>query len=590
MKSILLSLLTTCLLTAGVCAGSPDQASATQWWDIPYPVRFDHSRLTQEQPVVSVSGKAFVTADGAPFVFRGVNIGDPDKLVFQGHWQRGLFEEVQRWGANTIRLPVHPAGWRKRGPDWYFARIDEAVQWANALGIYLVIDWHSIGNLQAQQFQHPMYVTSEVETATFWRGIAHRYKDVPTVAVYELFNEPTDNYIGSGSGSLGKADWDGWRGMLESLIDLIRVYDPTVPVLVGGFNWAYDLGPVADRPLRREGVAYAIHAYPQKTRPADETQQAQFELWQDQWGWVADRYPLFASEIGWVSEQGYGAHVPVIDNQGNYGPNLVQFMEARGISWTVWNFDVDWAPTMIADWDFTPTEQGRFFRYVMQRLRGGSLPLSVLPAPRVSEYPWMSIDRWREMHTEDVVVASNGGVDLLFLGDSITEGWPADLWESNFSRYRPANFGIGGDRTENLLWRLQNGAVGHLDPRVVLLMVGVNNLGLRGDSAQDVATGVQAVIEQARVSFPAARIVLLGILPYGQRGGTPERQRVIEVNGLLAGLAADPRVEYHDIGAAFLEPDGSISPAVMADFLHPTSEGYERFARELEPLLRAAFK
>ena len=590
MKTILSIILAACLLVTGVHAGSPEEATASRWWDIPYPSHFDRSLLTREQPFISVSGKSFVTADGTPFVFRGVNIGDPDKLEVQGKWTQGLFEETQRWGANTIRLPIHPVAWRQRGADWYFARIDEAVEWANALGMYLVIDWHSIGNLQAQQFQHPMYATSKVETATFWRGIAHRYKDVPTLAVYELFNEPTDNYIGTGSGSLGKADWDGWREILESLIDLIRVYDPNTVMLVGGFNWAYDLGPVADRPVRRESVAYAIHVYPQKAQPADRTQQALFGLWQKQWGWVADSYPVFASEIGWVDEDGYNPHVPVIDNDGSYGPNLVQFMEARGISWTVWNFDPDWAPTMIADWSFTPTPQGRFFRYVMGHLRDGAMPLSVLPAPRVTEYPWMSIDRWRSMHAEDVTLAREDDVDLLFLGDSITEGWPGDIWEAHFSRYRPANFGIGGDRTENLLWRLWNGAEGQLDPRVVVLMIGVNNLGLRGDPAEDVFHGVQAVVSEVKTAFPEARVALLGILPYGQQADTADRKRVIEINALLASLAEDPAVEFHDFGEAFLQPDGSIAPEVMADFLHPTEQGYEIFARQLDPILQAAFE
>jgi lysophospholipase L1-like esterase len=218
------------------------------------------------------------------------------------------------------------------------------------------------------------------------------------------------------------------------------------------------------------------------------------------------------------------------------------------------------------------------------------MPLSVLPAPRGDEYSWMSMARWRALHAEDRAIAGAGGVDLLLLGDSITEGWPADVWESRFSRYRAANFGIGGDRTENLLWRLQNGAAGQLDPRVVVVMIGVNNFGLRGDSPREVYLGVEAVVEEAQSAFAGARIVLLGILPHGQLPNTAERQSVAETNALLAGLAGDPRVDFHDIGAAFLQPDGTISADVMADFLHPTASGYALFARELEPIVRAAFE
>jgi lysophospholipase L1-like esterase len=244
---------------------------------------------------------------------------------------------------------------------------------------------------------------------------------------------------------------------------------------------------------------------------------------------------------------------------------------------------------MIADWDYTPTEQGRFFRYVMQRLRDGALPLSVLPAPRLTEYPWMSMDRWRALHAEDLSVAERGGVDLLFLGDSITEGWPDFAWTAAFANL-PANFGIGGDRTENLLWRLQNGAVGGLTPRVVVVMIGVNNIG-REDSAEEIYTGVEAVIEETKAVFGKAHIVLLGILPYGTDGADSlDRRRVGEINRLLAGLADDPRVEFHDIGAAFLLEDGTIPQALMADYLHPTDQGYEVFADQLRPILEPLFR
>jgi lysophospholipase L1-like esterase len=558
-----------------------NQASEARWWDIPYPDRFDSSRLSRDQELISVSGNGFVTGSGASFIFRGVNIADPGKLTVDGGWNRRLFEEIHEWGANTIRIPVHPLSWRKHGADWYFDRIDEAVIWANSLGMYLVIDWHSIGNLETGLFQHPQYETSKIETLNFWKSIAHRYKDVPTTAVYEFFNEPTDNFIGAGAGSLGTLSWEQWRETLESLVDLVQVYDPTVISLVGGLNWAYDLGPVAELPVRREGVAYAAHAYPQKAKPDMHTKTAFFELWQEQWAYVAETYPIIATEIGWVREDGYNAHIPVINNDGSYGPNIIEFMRERGISWTAWCFDPDWSPTLISDWDFTPTEQGRFFKDIMQRERDGTLTLSVLPSPRVAEYSWMSIARWQEMHAEDIEVAENGRAEVLFLGDSITEGWPDEYLVD----FKAANFGIGGDMTQNLLWRLRNGAAGRLDPEVVVVMIGVNNFGFSADGPQEVFLGVRANIAQVKSSFPDARIVLLGILPYGEQADTPERLEVIETNARLAGLAVDPRVEFHDIGPAFLESDGSISTEIMADFLHPTEKGYALFARELEPIL-----
>ena len=364
-----------------VAVWDAEQKSHREWWTIPYPSRFDHGLLSKEQSRIKVVGNHFEDAGGEVFVFRGMNIADPDKLAYQGNWNRRLFEELHDWGANHVRLPVHPIAWRQRGANWYFERIDEAVSWANELDMYLIIDWHSIGNLETEMFQHPQYVTDMAETMNFWKSIAYRYKDVPTVAVYELFNEPTDNFIGSGDGSLGKAGWEDWRETLETLIDLVNIYDPSTIPLVAGFDWAYDLGPIAETPVRREGIAYAVHPYPQKSNPGVNTREAFHNAWQNAWGYVAEKYPVMATELGWVREDGHGAHIPVINNDGTYGPNIVSFMEERGISWSGWVFDAEWSPTMISDWDFTPTEQGRFFKQVMSALREGTVPESILSAP-----------------------------------------------------------------------------------------------------------------------------------------------------------------------------------------------------------------
>lgn len=341
-----------------------EQASASEWWNIPYPNRFDTSVL-KDQDFLSVKGNVVVDESGNIFTLRGMNIADPAKLAYNNTWNKGLFEEAKRWGANTIRFPVHPLSWRLKGKEWYLDRLDEAVKWSNDLGLYLIVDWHSIGNLHAEMFQHPMYVTSLVETSNFWKDIAFRYKNVPTIAVYEVFNEPTYDYIGNGVNSLGGVTWVEWRNILESLIDIIYAYDENIIPLVAGFNWAYGLEQAAADPIRREGIAYAVHPYPQKGRSNKDANVsiAEFKTqWQKQWGFAVQKYPLMATELGFVKEDGLGAHVPVIHNGNTYGPAIIEFMKERNVSWTAWVFDPDWAPTMIKDWDYTPTEQGIFFK------------------------------------------------------------------------------------------------------------------------------------------------------------------------------------------------------------------------------------
>jgi aryl-phospho-beta-D-glucosidase BglC (GH1 family) len=325
-----------------------------EWWNEPYPQGFDAKQLLNQQSEIKVQGKHLVDNAGNTVVLRGVNIGDPDKLAKQGRWDKKVFAGAQSFGANLVRLPIHPTAWRSRGAAEYLKLIDQAVIWANELNLYLIVDWHSMGNITKDLYFHPMYVTSPQETREFWRTIASRYAGIPTIAVYELFNEPTIN-----SGKLGEVDWNEWKHFNEELISIIQAHDKNIISLVAGFNWAYDLSKVKDAPIQREQVAYAIHPYPQKVKDAPLA-----ETWEKQWGYLADTYPIMATELGWMREGEKGAHVPVI-NDGSYGPIIGQYLEKKGMSYAIWCFDPDWPPQMISDWNFTPTEQGKFFKEYM---------------------------------------------------------------------------------------------------------------------------------------------------------------------------------------------------------------------------------
>lgn len=357
-RNFLLAMLMTILVSTSVSHATEE--TGEHWWQQAYPQPFDLKRLSKKQSFISVKGNQLVNEQGQPFLLKGVNIADPDKLIKQSQWRKGLFQEIKDWGANVIRLPIHPVAWRSRGEKDYLAVIDQAVEWANQLDLYLIVDWHSIGYLPTEQFQHEMYDTTIKETRAFWKTIAFRYQNVPTIAVYELFNEPTD--LG---GKAGQANWQDWKQLNEELIDIIYAHDKNVIPLVAGFNWAYDLRPLRTAPVEREGVAYAVHPYPQKAKPEVKSKENFFALWEEVWGFAAQDYPLIATELGWVDENGYGAHIPVI-NDGSYGPHIVEFMAMKNISYTVWVFDPDWSPTMINNWQFEPSEQGAFFKQVLK--------------------------------------------------------------------------------------------------------------------------------------------------------------------------------------------------------------------------------
>lgn len=334
-----------------------NNTKSSEWWNTPYPQTFPTERLKNVISPIHVKGNQFVDNNGKLLIFRGVNIADPDKLASTGKWKKSLLAEVKNWGANIVRIPVHPSAWQKRGNEGYFKLLDQAVIWANELNLYVIIDWHSIGNLDTELFQHPMYNTTLKETRDFWRQVAFRYQGVPTLAIYEIFNEPTLY-----NGQLGDISWDHWREINESIINIIYAHDTQVIPLVTGFNWAYDLREVKTKPIRASGIAYAAHPYPTKTKkPIDQKPLD----WEATWGYVADTYPMIATEIGWMRADLPGAHEPVIDD-GRYGPAIIGYLDSKGISWTAWCFDPDWPPQMISDWKYTPTEQGEFFRNVMR--------------------------------------------------------------------------------------------------------------------------------------------------------------------------------------------------------------------------------
>jgi len=315
------------------------------------------ARAVAQLSQISVKGNHFVTADGKPIVFRGLDTSDPDKLERNGQWNKQYIEVAKSWGANIVRFPVHPAAWRIRGKDNYIRLLDQGVSWAGEAGVYVIIDWHSMGNLCAELYPsgyselYPsaLYNTTRKETLAFWSTLARHYAGNSTVAFFELFNEPA---VGE---KLGDCAWAQWKEMMEEIIATIRSNGGTAVPLVAGFNYAYDLTPVAHAPINAKGIGYVSHPYPMKAKPPWEPQ------WTKDWGFVADQYPVFATEVGFCAADDKRAHVPVIGDE-SYGEALTSYCDKRGISYSVWCFDPHWGPTLIQDWSFAPTRQGVYFK------------------------------------------------------------------------------------------------------------------------------------------------------------------------------------------------------------------------------------
>lgn len=194
-------------------------------------------------------------------------------------------------------------------------------------------------------------------------------------------------------------------------------------------------------------------------------------------------------------------------------------------------------------------------------------------------------------HERFVKIAQEGTAQLVFLGDSITAGWGGkkEIWDKAFGAYKPANFGIGGDRTQHVLWRITHGELDGIKPKAVVLMIGTNNSG--SDPAEGIAKGVTAIVETIRAKQPQAKILLLAVFPRGEKASpNPGREKLAKVNEIIAKLHDGQNIHFLDIGAKFLQPDGSLTKEIMPDFLHLSAQGYQIWADAISPKLAELMK
>jgi beta-glucosidase len=226
--------------------------------------------------------------------------------------------------------------------------------------------------------------------------------------------------------------------------------------------------------------------------------------------------------------------------------------------------------------------------------------LAVVPTPtRPNSAIIPQLNRqFMRQHTNNVEVAKKGDIELLFMGDSITDWWRNPgrgagtngviamggkaVFEKHYGTMKVANFGIAGDTTQGVLWRLRNGEGEGYKPKAVMLMIGTNNTGR--NSPPEIAMGVADVVFELQKDFPDAKILLLAIFP---RSGPTSKARtdIAQINKLISALHDNRNVFFMDIGPKFLAPDGTIPNEIMSDGLHPTNKGYEIWAEAVHDTL-----
>jgi lysophospholipase L1-like esterase len=197
-----------------------------------------------------------------------------------------------------------------------------------------------------------------------------------------------------------------------------------------------------------------------------------------------------------------------------------------------------------------------------------------------------------ERHDQFLHQIKAGEIGLLFLGDSITDWWPtqgASSW-LRLASYRPANFGVAGDRTEHLLWRITHGELNGINPKVVVVLIGTNNIGqFNEEKPAWVANGIKQIVLTIRERLPDTRVLVLGIFPRGTRQSA-ERKKVHEVNDQIQTLEDHNKIHYLDLASAFLDSAGNIPADRMRDQLHLTAQGYDIWFREIQPVVEEMMK
>jgi lysophospholipase L1-like esterase len=206
-------------------------------------------------------------------------------------------------------------------------------------------------------------------------------------------------------------------------------------------------------------------------------------------------------------------------------------------------------------------------------------PSTVTPAPKNEA-------RWQKRHEQMNARVALGSVDLLMIGDSITQGWEGagkQVWAKCYASRNAVNLGISGDQTQHVLWRLQNGNIKGISPKLAVLMIGTNNAG--SNTPEEIAAGIKAIVETLRKDLPQTKVLILGIFPRGANDQNQQRQVNAKANEIACKLADGDMVQYLDIGKNFLEPDGTLTKEIMPDLLHLSPKGYQIWADSIEPVV-----
>ena len=317
-------------------------------FSINLPVRHKSEFAAQDMSTFAVRlyarGNQIVDANGNVVLLKGLMPPDPVKVRQDGNFNQNFFTGMASTGANVIRISVHPENW-VHDPDYLWRCLDPIAGWAGEAHVYVIIDWHYIGNVAtgAGPQMPDLQANPKDLTLQFWRTTAHYFRNTPNV-IFEIFNEPQS------------IDANDWRSNANEIIQSIRAQGADQLVVVGGIDYGKDLSWVLEQPIADGNVAYASHIY---TAHASSS-------WPHWFGEIAAQYPVLITEWGFMEDNGDPSQDYLFGDQSSYGEPFLNYLSDRNIGWIACWYDDQWLPPM-----FTKGRKGftKYGEFVMQQLQ-----------------------------------------------------------------------------------------------------------------------------------------------------------------------------------------------------------------------------
>jgi endoglucanase len=295
-----------------------------------------------------VSQGKILDGDGRPAVLHGLSLGAIYSVKALGRWNETYFANARAWGAEMVRVPVFPFTFQY-DREQTLRDLDDAMTWCERQNLYLIIDYHMIGNATRSLCLCEEHVTWD-DFADFWGTVAARYADRPTLAFADIYTEPASLDL------LAGWEWSDYRQHVDAIVALIRQNAPKLIPVLGGMDYGYDLSPGGDQPFSDPDVVLAAHPFPGAARGS------RAAAWDANFGYLSDRY-AFLLEFGFDPDDP-GSYRDDI----SYGRQVVSYAAERNMAWTAFVFHKEegWPMPLFSDWDtLSPTVSGQFFKDVL---------------------------------------------------------------------------------------------------------------------------------------------------------------------------------------------------------------------------------